>query len=108
MAMVSLRTFASEAHARALVSSGLLDREVADPRMEERFVRIRAQIIASLSLHEQLTEMGFEIDASIDLYPLVRFAQSHGALNHRQVGVLLDINMEANQAKHELIFPSRL
>ena len=61
-----------------------------------------------LSLHEQLTEMGFEIDASIDLYPKVRFAQSYGILNQGQVGVLLRINMEANQAKHELIFPSRL
>ena len=108
MAMVSLRTFVSEAHARALVTSGLLDREVADPLMEERLTRVRAQITASLSLHEQLTEKGFEIDASIDLYPLVRFAQSHGILNQRQVGVLLKINMEPNQAKHELIFPSRL
>ena len=108
MAMVSLRTFVSEAHARVLVTAGLLDREVADPLMEERLTRIRAQIIASLALHEQLTEMGFEIDASIDLYPLVRFAQSYGILNQRQVGVLLQINMEANQAKHELHFASRL
>ena len=107
MAMVSLRTFVSEAHARVLVPA-LLDREVADPLMEERLTRIRAQIIASLALHEQLTEMGFEIDASIDLYSLVRFAQIRGILHLRQVGVLLQINMEANQAKHELHFSSRL
>ena len=108
MAMLCLRTFVSEAHARALQSSGLLDREVADPLMEERLTRVRAQIIAALALHEQLTEMGYEIDASIDLYPLVRFAQDHGILNQRQVGVLLKINSDANQAKHELIYVSRL
>ena len=107
MAMVSLRTFVSEAHARVLVPA-LLDREVVDPLMEERLTRIRAQIIASLALHEQLTEMGFEIDASIDLYSLVRFAQKRSILHLRQVGVLLQINMEANQAKHELHFASRL
>ena len=91
-----------------LVPTGLLDREVADPLMEERLTRVRAQIIAALALHEQLTEMGYEIDASIDLYPLVRFAQDHGILNQRQVGVLLKINSDANQAKHELIYVSRL
>ena len=108
MTMLCLRTFVSEAHARALQSSGLLDREVADPLMEERLTRIRAQITAALALHEQLTEMGYEIDAAIDLYPLVRFAQAHGILNKRQAGVLLKINMDANQAKHELIYVSRL
>ena len=108
MALQSLRTFLSEAHARALVSTGLLDREVADPLLEERLTRINAQIIASLALHSMLTEMGYEIDASMDLRPLVRFAEVQGLLGKREVGVLLTINRLANEAKHELVFRARL
>ena len=108
MALQSLRTFLSEAHARALVCTGLLDREVADPLLEERLTRINAQIIASLALHSMLTEMGYEIDASIDLRPLVRLAEVQGLLGKREVGVLLTINRLANEAKHELVFRARL
>ena len=106
--MSSLRTFVSEAHARALAATGLLDKEVVDPLLEERLVRIQAQIYASLGLHALLTEMGFEIGASIDLSPLVRFAEAHQILGRREVAVLLTINREANEAKHELVFRSRM
>ena len=103
-----LRTFLGRAHARALQNTGLLDLEVADPLLEERLVRIRAQITAALAIRLVLTEMGFTVPDSIDLRPLVDIGQQHGIFGAREAGVLLQINREANEAKHELVFASRL
>lgn len=108
MALLVLASFVSNAHARALVSSGLLNREVTDPLLEERLVRIRAQIVAGIALNEMLTEMGFDVSRSIDLHFLVGVAVAHDILNKRQAGVLREINLLANEAKHELAFMSRL
>ena len=76
--------------------------------MEERLVRIRAQIVAGIALNEMLTEMGFDVSRSIDLHFLVGVAVAHDILNKRQAGVLREINLLANEAKHELAFISRL
>ena len=103
-----LRTFLSLAHARALRNTGLLDLEVADPLLEERFVRIRAQITAALALRKLLTEIGFPVPDSIDLRPLVEIGWQEEILGKREAAVLLHVNREANEAKHELVFPSRL
>ena len=108
MAMMRLRTFIGLAHARALEATGLLDREVIDPLLEERLIRIRAQITAALALRTLLTEMGFIVPPSIDLRPMVATACDHHIINRREASILLQLNMEANEAKHELEFQSRL
>ena len=108
MAMMLLRTFLGRAHARALEATGLLDREVTDPLREERLIRIRAQITAALALRSVLAEMGFPVPGSIDLCPLVEVARVNSILNRREAAVLLRINADANEAKHELEFRSRL
>ena len=108
MAMVRLRTFLGRAHKRALEATGLLDREVTDPLLEERLIRIRAQITAALALRSVLTEMGFEVPGSVDLRPMVAIARYQGIINKRESAVLLDLNRGANEAKHELEFQSRL
>ena len=61
MAKMMLRTFLSRAHARALQSTGLVDLEVSDSLLEERLIRIRAQVTAALALRVMLTEMGFAV-----------------------------------------------
>ena len=108
MAMMLLRTFLGRAHASALEATGLLDREVTDPLLEERLIRIRAQITAALALRSVLAEMGFPVPGTIDLCPLVEVARVNSILNRRQAAVLLRINADANEAKHELEFWSRL
>ena len=103
-----LCTFLGRAHARALEATGLLDREVTDPLLEERLIRIRAQITAALALRSVLAEMGFPVPGTIDLCPLVEVARVNSILNRREAAVLLRINADANEAKHELEFRSRL
>lgn len=106
--MMKLRTFLSSRHAHALERTGLLDDEVADPLLEERMVRIRAQLTAALSLHGKLAEMGFEIDISkIDLAPLVKKAEEIEILSRREAKVMMAINRDANEAKHVLNFIAR-
>ena len=109
MALLILRTFLSDAHARGLVATGLLDREVTDRLLEERLVRIRAQITCALVLRAMLAELGFrDVPGTIDLRPIVAVAERHGILNRRHVAILLQINTEANESKHLLDFVSRL
>jgi len=107
MAMMKLRTFLSSRHEHALEHTGLLDEVVRDPLLEERMVRIRAQITAALALHEKLSEMGFQVAMTIDLGPLVKVAEEHEILSPREAKVLMRINMEANEAKHALVFVPR-
>ena len=108
MAMMMLRTFLANAHVRALQRTGLLDLEVSDPLLEERLIRIRTQITAALAIRLMLTEMGFGVPDSVDLRPLVEICRAQEIFGDREVGVLLHINKEANEAKHQLVFPSRL
>jgi hypothetical protein len=99
----------SAAHARGLAAQGrLLHMEVEDPLMEERVLRIRAQVTFSLVLRELLTDMGFDLPNTLDLLPLAVIAQREGVLNRREFGIILSINRMANDAKHLLVFQSRL
>ena len=108
MAMMILRTFLSHAHARALRSTGILDLEVSDFLLEERLTRIRAQITAALAIRQVLTDMGFEVPDTIDLLPLVVICKAQGIFGAREAKVLMQLNKEANEAKHQLVFASRL
>ena len=108
MTMLLLRFFLSEAHARGFRCTGLVDRRVEDPLLEERLIRIRAQLTAALALHSMLTDMGFVVEATIDLHPLVQFAQGRDIIGRREASILMQINKEANEAKHLLVFLSRL
>ena len=108
MAMMRLRTFLADAHARALAATGLLDREVADPLLEERLIRIRAQITASLAIREMLTEMEIDLPATLDLRAMIHICHLIGIFGRREARILLQINREANEAKHELFFRPRL
>ena len=109
MALLILRTFLSDAHARGLEATGLLDREVTDPLLEERLVRIRAQITCALALRAMLTDLGFrDMPRTIDLRDMVATCVLNGILNRRHASILLQINKEANEAKHVVDFVSRL
>ena len=111
MAFMKLRTFLSSRHQFALEQTGLLDEVVRDPLLEERMVRIRAQITAALALHAKLTEMGFQVAQHshmlMDLAHLVQVAEEQEIVTHREAKVLMRINLEANQAKHALVFVPR-
>ena len=111
-ALMRLRTFLSDAHTRGLVGTGLLDREVTDPLLEERMHRLRTQVTAALALRSLLQELEIVeqagLDDRLDLAPLVYRARTAGILNRREAGILLQINLEANEAKHALFFVSRL
>ncbi len=60
MDLLPLRTLLSDAHVRGLEGTGLLDREVTDPLLEERMHRIRAQLTAALALRSLLVDLGVE------------------------------------------------
>ena len=107
--MDCLRTFLSDAHVRALSGKSLvLDTPVEDVLLEERMLRIRAQIVCALVLRAILGDMGFDMPDELDLLPLIRVAQDQEVLNRREAGVLEVVNTLANQAKHLLHFRSRL
>ena len=108
MAMLVLRTFLSDAMVRALEHTGLLDREVSDPLLEERLNRIRRQLIAALVIHGVLQELQIDAPNTIDLLPLVEICKHFGIIGIKGARVLMDINGEANEAKHELHFISKL
>jgi hypothetical protein len=95
-----------------LEPTGLLDEEVRDPLLEERMVRIRAQITAAMVLNAKLEEMGFQVaqrrHMTIDLASLVALAEDQGILTRKEAKVLMRINNEANEAKHALVFDSRV
>ena len=110
--MLKLRTFLSSRHAQVLEPTGLLDEEVRDPLLEERMVRIRAQITAAMVLNGKLEEMGFQVaqrrHMTIDLASLVALAEEQGVLTRKEAKVLMRINGEADEAKHALVFVSRV
>ena len=106
MALIPLRFLLSDAHGDALAPTGLLDRAVEDPLMEERFARIKAQLTAALALRATLRDLGVTPPDTIDLVPLVRAAKP--LLTFKQANILLVLNREANEAKHLIAFRSRV
>ena len=105
---VTLRHLVSAPHAKALESTGLLDRQTCDPLFNERIARLHAQITAALALRSLLEELGFPLPDALDLAPLVEMAYESKLLSYKQAGILLRINREANEAKHLINFSSRL
>ncbi len=109
MDLLPLRLLLSEAHAEALEGTGLLDRVVLDPLLEERMHRIRTQLTAALGLRSLLVEAGSEDlpDQLMDLAPLVEEARTAGLLRPKAAAVLHQLNREAIDAKHALAFVPR-
>ena len=114
MAMMILRTFLGLRHAHALEKCmgfgedpGLLDVEVQDPFLDERMVRIRAQLTAALALQRKLEEMGFPVENEMELASLVNLSQEQELMTRKEAKVLMQINAEGNEAKHRLVFLPR-
>ena len=108
-AWLRLRLLVSDAHARGLAETGLLDRDVEDPLFEERMHRIRTQLTAALALRQILLELEIKnVPATLDLAPLVTLAMQYGILGRRETGILMQLNNDANEANHDLFFGSRL
>ena len=107
--LLTLRAYLSNAHARGLVATGLVDKEVMDPLFEERMHRIATQLSAALALRATLLELGYEnLPNDTDLAPLVNIAQRDGVFNKREAGILRPVNQMAVEAKHRLDFVFRL
>ena len=111
--MEVLRTFLSRRHVDALERTGLLDRPVMDPLLEERFLHIRLQILSALVLREALVEVGVQSVGgwnSIDLLQMIALASNWrvGVLDARGAAIFRDLNRRGNIAKHELEFRSLL
>ena len=106
--MMILRTFLSLRHASALEECmGLLDQEVEDPFLDERMVRIRAQLTAALALQKKLESMGYPVDQEMELSSLVNLSQEQELMTRKEAKILMQINKEANEAKHRLVFLPR-
>ena len=86
---------------------GLLDQEVEDPFLDERMVRIRAQLTAALALQKKLEAMGFPLGNDLELASLVKFSQDQELMTRKEASILMQLNKEANEAKHKLIFLPR-
>ena len=108
MERLVLRTFLSDAMARALEHTGLLDREVADPLLEERLNRIRLQLSAALVIHGVLQELQIDAPNTMDLLPLIEICFQIGILDDTAAKLLSNINADANKAKHQRDFISKL
>ena len=108
MAMLVLRTFLSDAMVRGLEHTGLLDREVCDPLLEERLNRIRRQLTAALVIHGALQELKIDAPNTINLLPLIEICRHFDIIGRIEAKVLMDINGDANEAKHRLHFVSKL
>ena len=107
--MGSLRHFLSDAHQRAFLVPGIIDREVSDPLNRERLHRFQTQLVAAYALHSALDELQIPVDQNLlDLRPLVELAQRHQMISHIEARILLRINKLANEAKHQRVFESRL
>ena len=103
-----LRLLVSAAHARGLAATGLLDRDVEDPLFEERMHRIQTQLTSALALHKILLELEIKnVPATLDLVPLVTLAMQCGIFGRKETGILMQLNNDANEAKHDLRFRSR-
>ena len=108
-AWLRLRLLVSDTHARGLAETGLLDRDVEDPLFEERMHRIRTQLTSTLALRQILFELEIDnVPATLDLAPLVTLAKQEDILGRTGTGILMQLNNDANEAKHDLIFQSRL
>ena len=86
---------------------GLLDQEVEDPFLDERMVRIRAQLTAALALQKKLESMGYPVDQEMELSSLVNLSQQQELMTRKEAKILMQINKEANEAKHRLVFLPR-
>ena len=87
----------------------LCDREVTDPLLEERLSRIRAQIVAALALRQMITELGYDdMPDTLDLKPLVEYAEDRELLHLKAVRTLLYVNGLSNKAKHAIAFRSHV
>ena len=115
MALLSLKTFVSF-FLQERLPDWLLDKEVLDPLLEERLLRIRAQLTAALALREILQDLEIRRhDGSraayieeMDLNRLAREAFTTGLIHKSEMNCLLHINKEANEAKHMFAFRSSL
>ena len=92
MALLSLKTFVSF-FLQERLPDWLLDKEVIDPLLEERLLRIRAQLTAALALREVLQELGVrrpgrngaDYIEEIDLHGLAREAYTVGIMKEQEV-----------------------
>ena len=80
-----------------------------DPLFEERMQSIRTHVTSALALRQILLALEIEnVPATLDLAPLVTLAMQCGILGRKETGILMQLNDYANEAKHDLVFLSRL
>ena len=109
MAINKLRLLLSEDHICGFREHPeLLDIGAVDPFAEERLHRIVTQLTAALVLKSILSQRCIDTGNSMDLTVLVRRAQKNAIINAREAGILKRLNQLANEAKHDLVFHSRL
>ena len=107
--MVTLRSLLSDAHQRGLGGLGrLLDEEAEDALHAERIQRIQTQVVAAIALQRILRDMGFYTSNDLDLWYLINMAVDQELLTRREAGILRELDRLANEAKHYLVFQSRL
>ena len=93
--------------------SWLLDRLVYEPFFDERVRHIKAQIIAGLVLRDALldragVDVPYEILRRADLKPLIDWARAAGFISEDDAHALRKLNKWGNEAKHHVMFRSRL
>ena len=104
-AMMTARMFVREGHEKVL-PDWLLDAVVEDQFLDVRMMRFRAQITLAHAIRQQLIEMGYPAAKElVNLRPLVQLCQKEGILQHKQANVLMRINFEGNEAKHQPDLP---
>ena len=108
MERLLLRTFLPDAMARKLQHTGLPNREIADPLLEERLNRIRLQLCTALVIHGVLEELQIGAPKTMDLLPLIDFCLHKQIFGRTEAKLLSDINADANEAKHQRHFISKL
>ena len=64
--MAKLIHYLSEAHARGLLGSGLLEREIIGHDLLERTQLFTKQLMASPALRQMIAEMGFDLPPELD------------------------------------------
>ena len=109
MSVNRLRWLLSERHIDGFRDTpGLLDIETFDPHSQERIQRIYCQLTAALVLKQRLEQLQVPTGNRLDLLELIDKAFTLGIIDDRVARILQVINHEANEAKHELYFRSRL
>ena len=110
--MTTLRVFLSDRQQRAFPPLGMIDRWVNDPQVAERMHFFQAQVTAAYGLRSALGDIGVQVPLrdrnSLDLVPLAQHARHHRLISRAEYHILVDINNQANAAKHQVRFPSRL